>query len=190
MFFWNRCNRCGCGCDNDTDQIITIRGYTGPTGPTGATGPTGPTGPTGATGPTGPTGPTGSPLNQNATIYNTAEQALTNNTALTLPTVLTNNNMTIANNSITVPATGEYLVSYNVNSATDATDEDNIGIAVNGTINNGTKLALSQTDGISGTYMLNLSENDVITLVPTITAATELDNIGGPSAHLTVLRIY
>lgn len=181
MFFWNRCNRCGCGCDGTTNPITIIRGYTGPTGPTG---------PTGATGPTGPTGPTGSTLNQNATTYNIAEQALTSGTALTLPTVLTNNNMTVANNSITVPATGEYLVSYTVNSATNAATGDNVGIAINGTINNGTKLSLSQTDGIAGTYMLNLNANDVVTLVPTITTATELNADGGTSAHLTVLRIY
>lgn len=181
MFFNSCCSRFNTCCDND-QEVITI-GVQGPTGPTGATGPTGPIGPT------GPTGPTGTPLNENATTLNNGTQAITSGTALTLPTTLTNNSLTIGNDSITVTNAGTYLVTYNINSATGATDEDNVAIAINGVISTNTKRALSTTDGVSGTYVLNLNANDVLTLVPTVTGATELDDVGGPSAILSVVRI-
>lgn len=173
MFFNSCYNRCNC-CDNENEITTIIQG---------------PTGATGATGPTGPTGATGTAINENATILNTGTETITSGTALTMPTTLTNNGLTIANNSVTVLSTGTYFVMYGVNSATGATDEDNVAIAINGTINTNTERALSTTDGISGGYVLNLNANDVITLVPTVTGATELDDIGGPSVFLTIIRI-
>lgn len=184
--FFNSCCSCNSNCCNSRDQDIITIGVQGPTGPTG---PTGPIGPTGATGPTGPTGATGTAVNENATTLNNGTQELTSGTALTLPTTLTNNGLTIGNDSITVAETGTYFVMFSLNSATDATDQDNVGIAINGAISTNTRRPLSSTDGVSGGYILNLTANDAITLVPTITGATELDDVGGPSAVLTVVRI-
>lgn len=167
-------------------------GATGPQGPiglTGATGATGPQGPQGPVGPQGPQGPAGSTPNQNATLYNTASQTLTSGTALTVPTVLTNNGLTASTNSLTVPATGTYLVSYTVNRTTGTSNTDSVGIAIGGTLQAGTQMSLSSSQGVSGTYVLNLTNGNVITLVPTISGTSTVNNTGGPSATLTVVRI-
>ncbi len=192
MFFCN--NSCGCYNQNSCcgRNYIGVPGPTGPQGPAGAvgaTGPQGPIGPTGATGPVGPQGPTGITPNQNSSIYNGATQTITSGTALTLPTVLTNNGLTTDGSSITVAESGTYLVSYVVNEATTATGTDNVGIAVDSTINTATQTPLSTTDAVGGSYVLNLTAGSSITLVPTVAGATSIDATGGPSASLTVMRI-
>lgn len=168
-------------------------GATGPQGPVGATGPQGaqgPAGPAGATGPQGPQGPTGPALNENATIYNAASQSLTSGTAVSLPTVLTNNSLTTTTaNTITVPSAGAYQISYTASAATGAVSGDNVAVAVNGVVQTPTQRSLSTTQGVSATYVLNLSANDAITIVPTVTGATTLTNTGEPSATLTVIRV-
>lgn len=168
-------------------------GATGPQGPVGATGPQGaqgPAGPVGATGPQGPQGPTGPALNENATIYNAASQSLTSGTAVSLPTVLTNNSLTTTTaNTITVPSAGAYQISYTASAATGAVSGDNVAVAVNGVVQTPTQRSLSTTQGVSATYVLNLSANDAITIVPTVTGATTLTNTGEPSATLTVIRV-
>lgn len=168
-------------------------GATGPTGPTGITGATGPTGPTGVTGPTGatgPTGPTGATLNQSATIFNNTTQNIASGAAVTLTEALANNNLdTSTANSIKLTDAGTYEVSYTTGIATSAAATDTIGVAVNGVVVNGTKSTLSATQGVSGTYVINVPENAVITLVPTVTAATNLTANSSPSATLTVIRL-
>lgn len=168
-------------------------GATGPQGPVGATGPQGaqgPAGPVGPAGATGPQGPTGPALNENATIYNAASQSLTSGTAVSLPTVLTNNSLTTTTaNTITVPSAGAYQISYTASAATGAVSGDNVAVAVNGVVQTPTQRSLSTTQGVSATYVLNLSANDAITIVPTVTGATTLTNTGEPSATLTVIRV-
>lgn len=168
-------------------------GATGPQGPVGATGPQGaqgPAGPVGPAGATGPQGPTGPALNENATIYNAASQSLTSGTAVSLPTVLTNNSLTTTTaNTITVPSAGAYQISYTTSAATGAVSGDNVAVAVNGVVQTPTQRSLSTTQGVSATYVLNLSANDAITIVPTVTGATTLTNTGEPSATLTVIRV-
>lgn len=165
-------------------------GATGPQGAQGPAGPAGPVGPAGATGPQGPQGPTGPALNENATIYNAASQSLTSGTAVSLPTVLTNNSLTTTTaNTITVPSAGAYQISYTASAATGAVSGDNVAVAVNGVVQTPTQRSLSATQGVSATYVLNLSANDAITIVPTVTGATTLTNTGEPSATLTVIRV-
>lgn len=144
---------------------------------------------TGATGPTGPIGPTGPAFNQNATVYDSATQNAVSGSALSIPTVLTNNGLVTNATSITVPASGTYIVSYTVNATTGATSPDNVGIAVNGTIQSPTTSLLSATTHISGSYVLNLTANDVLTLVPTVTEQRNITAGGGPSVTFTVVRI-
>ncbi len=165
------------------------QGMRGPTGPAGATGATGPTGPAGATGATGPTGPAGVVSNQNATIANATNQAITSGTPLTLSTVVTNNGMTVTNNGITVPADGTYLVEYYVNRATSASGADSISIAVAGATNSNTSIPLIAQSTSSAQFVLNLTSGNTLTLVPIVTAATNLEATGGPSATLTVVRL-
>lgn len=150
------------------------------TGNIGQRGPTGPTGPTGATGPA---------FNQNATLYNAATQNATSGTALSFPTVLTNNGIVVSDTGATIPATGTYIVSYTVNATTGATTPDKVGIAINGTLSSPTENLLSSTEPISGSYVLNLTAGNVLTLVPTVAAQRNITATGGPSVTFTVARI-
>lgn len=199
--------RCGCGCsDSENRPVINTNptvvigptgaagpiGPTGPTGPRGLTGPTGPTGATGATGAAGapgPAGPAGEPINENAMIYNSEEQSLTSGTALTLSTEVTNNGLTVSSTAITTPVAGTYLIAYTTNTATGAAANDIIEVAINGTTQLPTRRLLSTTQGVTGAYVYNLGANASITLVPTVTGATNLTNTGGPSATLSVVRV-
>ena len=106
-----------------------------------------------------------------------------------LNTTLTNNDMTIDNNAITIPATGTYIVSYQVGDATDVSGTERIAIGINGTINTPTQVSLSNTEATGGTFILNLNSNDTITLIPTITGTSTINTIGGYSATLTAVRI-
>lgn len=164
-------------------------GETGATGPTGPQGPAGETGATGPAGPQGPAGPAGTSINQNSTIYTLGPQTAVSGTPLTLMNVLTNNGLTVAPDSLTVPASGTYLVSYTINEATGVNEGDYVSIKVNDTELPATRRSLSSTAGVSGTYVLDLVANDVVTIVPTETGNTQLVDTGGPSATLTVIRL-
>lgn len=172
-------NNCGCCGYRDPffPNISTANGATGPVGPRGATGPT------------GPTGEAGTVVNENATIVSTELQNITTATPLALSTVLTNNNLTVDNNSITVTESGTYLVSFTVNTATAAVGADNVGIAINTVVNASTRRTISSDYTTSGSFVLNLEANDAISLVPTVTNATSISSTGGPSASLTVVRL-
>ena len=146
-------------------------------------------GPQGPAGPQGPVGPPGTLVNENATIYNGGAQAIATGTPLTFGTTLTNNGLTVAGTSITVPNAGTYLVNYSTGESTGAAGTDRVGIAINGSIIPGTERLLSPDSISSGTSVLNLAAGDVITIVPTITTATDLTADGGTSATLTVVRI-
>lgn len=186
------CCRRQCCCQPTQTIRPWILGPTGPMGPQGMTGPTGPIGPIGPTGPTGatgPAGPAGVVSNQNATIANATNQAITSGTPLTLSTVVTNNGMTVTNNGITVPADGTYLVEYYVNRATSASGADSISIAVAGTTNSNTSIPLIAQSTSSAQFVLNLTSGNTLTLVPIVTTATNLEATGGPSATLTVVRL-
>ena len=97
--------------------------------------------------------------------------------------------MTIADNAITIPATGTYIVSYQAGDATGASGTERIAIGVNGTINTPTQVSLSATEATGGTFVLSLTDGDAITLIPTITQSTTLNANGGYSATLTIVRI-
>lgn len=97
------------------------QGATGATGATGAVGPQGPVGPagpqgaTGATGATGAVGPQG-PAGTNDAIYagaNTAE-AIAPNAIIPIARLAAtpNTTMTVADNAVTLPEAGTYLVHY------------------------------------------------------------------------------
>lgn len=174
-----------CCCRQSTQiQRPWIVGPTGPMGPQGMRGPTGPTGPTGAT------GETGTISNQNATILNTGDQALTSGTAITMSTVLTNNELTVADTTITATESGTYVVGYSVNKiSTDAGASSNVALSISGNINANTQRPLSTTSPATGVFVLNLTAGQTIALVPTITTPTTLQAANGPSASLTVVRI-
>lgn len=169
-----------------------LNGATGAVGPQGATGPQGvkgDTGPQGATGPTGPRGEDGQISNQNATIYSMAGQDLTSGNPLTLSSIKTNNGLIVGGTTITVPATGTYVVSYCMNKATNAAGTDSVSIAIDGTMDRTTSSPLSDSSTTCGHFVMNLDEGNALSLVPVVINATRLEGSGGPCATLTVIRI-
>ena len=168
------------------------KGDRGPQGEKGDAGPKGETGQKGETGPQGEQGVAGPPgviSNYSATIYSTSEQSVQNESVLTLDKTLTNNLMKVENNAIVVPAQGTYLISYSINFSQTATAGDSVLVAVNGVSNDATKRHLSKESHVSGSVLLNLKNNDKVTLKVALTSNLMIENIGGPSASLTVMNI-
>ncbi|WP_243514147.1 BclA C-terminal domain-containing protein, partial [Priestia filamentosa] len=107
--------------------LTGVTGVTGPTGLTGLTGVTGPTGLTGATGVTGVTGPTGltgatgtavtatslNAVNTGGSVY----AVVLGGTNIALPTQNIGGGITAnaGNTVFTVPTTGRYYITYQIN---------------------------------------------------------------------------
>lgn len=172
-------------------------GATGPAstvqGPTGATGATGNTGPTGATGSTGATGATGTNTTVNSmSALNTNGDTITvvlGGTSIPLPNNQVLDSFTVngANTLFTVPATGIYMLSYNI--ALTASLLVSSRIVVNGTPLAGS--IVSPTAGVS-----NLGVTLLATLTTGDTVGLELFGLagaavlqGGTGASLTVVRV-
>ena len=178
---------------------IGLQGVTGPTGAKGDKGEVGATGPTGARGEKGATGPTGargekgdngSISNQNATIFTMASQDLTSGTPLTMSSILTNNGLVISGgNSIIIPSTGTYIVSYSINKATNAAGTDSIVVAIDENLDRNTSRPLSDVATTNAHFVMNLTEGDSVSLIPIVINARRIEANGGPSAILTVVRI-
>ncbi len=206
MFFWFR-NNC-CGCNNDyydypVRNITRIVNPTGPTGPTGATGPTGPTGPqgpvgatgptgatgvTGATGPTGATGATGTNFNTYGSFYTTGPQTISSLASIALATTETSNNVTLSNNNITFTDAGVYYISYGVGTSTTATT-DKILLVLNSNQLTETGKQMSNTNGATGSIILNISAGDTLNLVTTATSTITVGSATEPAAFVNVNRI-
>ena len=186
-------------------------GATGPTGPTGAaglTGPTGDTGPTGPTGDTGPAGPTGiaglagatGPTGPTGTSVTSDSMSAANTTSTVIAVVLGGTNVPLPDNQnlntftvdgtntvFTVPATGEYLISYAV--ATTA------ALLVSSRITqNGAPIAASvitptvAASSLESTFIVPLTAGDTLSLqlFGLLGAATLL---GGASTYMTLVRV-
>ena len=98
-----------------------LTGPTGITGPTGFTGPTGITGPTGFTGPTGITGPniTTNSMFANNTLGGPISVILGGtNIPLSNNQSLGNFTVNASNDIFTIPVTGRYYLTYQVNTTT------------------------------------------------------------------------
>lgn len=157
--------------------------------PKGEKGQTGPQGLKGEKGETGVAGPPGLTPNINATIYNSAEQTISNNFSLLMPENLINNNFTIQDNGLTVPTTGTFLISFSINNATDATAGDCVGVAVNNVIIPASKRPITTTTNTSATFVTILNKNDVVTLVANVAQNRTLTASGAPSSMLSVMMI-
>ena len=189
------------GPTGDTGPIGPT-GDTGPTGPTGDTGPTGPTGDTGPAGPTGiaglagatgPTGPTGTSVTSDsmsaANTTSTVIAVVLGGTNVPLPDNQNLNTFTVdgTNTVFTVPATGEYLISYAV--ATTA------ALLVSSRITqNGAPIAASvitptvAASSLESTFIVPLTAGDTLSLqlFGLLGAATLL---GGASTYMTLVRV-
>lgn len=157
--------------------------------PKGEKGQTGPQGLKGEKGETGVAGPPGLTPNINATIYNSAEQTISNNLSLLMPENLINNNFTIQDNGLTVPTTGTFLISFSINNATDAAAGDCVGVAVNNVIIPASKRPITTTTNTSATFVTILNKNDVVTLVANVAQNRTLTASGAPSSMLSVMMI-
>ena len=175
--------------DTGPQGATGAKGETGPQGEIGPQGPTGPKGEMGVQGPIGPRGEDGQISNQNATIYSMAGQDLTSGNPLTLSSIKTNNGLIVGGTTITVPATGTYVVSYCMNKATNAAGTDSVSIAIDGTMDRTTSRPLSDSSTTCGHFVMNLDEGNALSLVPVVINATRLEGSGGPCATLTVIRI-
>lgn len=181
-----------CGCDRCCLMSIPgppgPQGPRGPAGPTGSTGPAGSIGPTGPTGPTGPAGPAGPAFNTFGSFYNPAEQVINTGTPVALTNTISANNMALVGNSVVIPATGEYLINYGVNTTANAVAGNNIFIAINGVAVAGTEVALSLNSGVSSSVILSLTMGNVVTIMPTAVGVTVF-SIGAPSTHMSISRL-
>lgn len=175
--------------DTGPQGATGAKGETGPQGEIGPQGPTGPKGEMGVQGPIGPRGEDGQISNQNATIYSMAGQDLTSGNPLTLSSIKTNNGLIVGGTTITMPATGTYIVSYCMNKATNAAGTDSVSIAIDGTMDRTTSRPLSDSSTTCGHFVMNLDEGNALSLVPVVINATRLEGSGGPCATLTVIRI-
>jgi hypothetical protein len=167
-------------------------GATGATGPAGPQGPTGNTGPTGATGATGATGPAGT-IGTFAFVTSTSVQALADNANVAFdgPTLLTGVTLS-PNTTMTVPASGSYLVNWGVSSAGSS---GTLAITVNGSV----QVALTQGTGggsaklIGMQGIVTLAAGDTVTLrnvsTTTFTISANGNGGGGNTAFLTLVRL-
>ncbi|MFR8230438.1 MAG: BclA C-terminal domain-containing protein, partial [Anaeromassilibacillus sp.] len=179
-----------------------VTGATGPTGPTGpsgatgvtgATGPTGPTGPSGATGATGATGPTGTAVTaNNMSTLNTTGSTIAvvlAGTPVPLPNEQVLNTFTAnaANTTFTVPATGNYLISYSVK--TTASLLLSSRILRNGTALPGSTVAPAvAVSGFANSQVANLNAGDTLQLqLFGLLGAAVLQ--GGTGASLVVVQL-
>lgn len=164
-------------CCNDTEVVPTTIKY-------------GPMGPTGATGLIGPTGPVGVAPNINATIFCDETQNITSDAFVTLNATLTENNVSIADNKITISSGGIYLISYSLNKFVNAgVDTDYMAININGVADVHTRRPIGNSFVSNGTIVMTLVAGDVIGLITNISQGQTITNNGGPSAMLTIAKI-
>ncbi|MFT4107136.1 MAG: collagen-like protein, partial [Lacrimispora sp.] len=170
-----------------------VEGPTGPTGPQGLIGPTGPTGPIGPDGIQGPTGPTGPSVTSNSmNAQNTTGAAivvLLGGTTIPLPNNQNLDGFTVngANTIFTVPATGTYLVTYQVNVTAGLLMS--MRVTRNGATIPGSVFApIVSVSAYTATTILTLNAGEQLSLQFFGLAGTATLQ-GGAGATLTVIRL-
>ncbi|MCQ2386884.1 MAG: hypothetical protein MJ066_00315 [Clostridia bacterium] len=153
-------------------------------------GPMGPRGPIGPQGPVGPQGPQGAPASFNSVYAGTnATTTVATNSAipLSLITSTPNNPFVVANNTITLPTAGTYLVSFFSNGYV-ATGIFDTTLYLNGTALPNETISQANTGGenIAGskTILVNTSAPATLSLYN-----TSADTATISSASITVSKI-
>ena len=170
--------------------LVVVQADIDPTGPTGDTGPTGIAGLAGATGPTGPTGVSVTSDSMSAANTTSAVIAVVlGGTNVPLPDNQNLNTFTVdgTNTVFTVPATGEYLISYAV--ATTAALLVSSQITQNGTpITASIITPTVAASNLESTFIVPLTAGDTLSLqlFGLLGAATLL---GGASTYMTHVRV-
>ncbi|MGE1210046.1 BclA C-terminal domain-containing protein, partial [Bacillus pumilus] len=177
-----------------------ITGATGATGSTGITGATGPTGATGITGPTGVTGVTGATGTGGFT--DTALYAA-NSSGPTIVTVAGGTNIPLPNfqnitgftangtsTVFTVPQTGKYYITYQVNTTTALLINTRLLLNGTTTISGSVQSPVISTSFINNTVIVNLTAGNTISLQFFGAVVTAILVGGGATgASLTIIRL-
>lgn len=202
IFFNSCCNNCGyippvvrgpqgpvgpAGPQGERGPVGAT-GATGATGTVGATGATGATGPTGATGETGATGATGPAFDTYGSFYTIGSQQVSSAANLPLTTTTSSNNITLADNTVTVPDAGIYWINYGVGASADGTTED-IFLRLNGANVAGTGREISNSGSVNGNIILSLNANSTLNLVTSSAANVTLGSAEEPATFLNITRI-
>lgn len=148
-----------------------------------------PRGEKGETGDTGPKGETGATSLLSASIYSSKEQDIENEMGLMLDETLSNNGLQVVGNAVIVPSAGAYFILFSVNYSITSSSGDSVAIAINGTPRTATKRHISSEAHVTGGVVLNLQASDSVSLMAITTGDNQIDNLGGPSASLTVIKI-
>lgn len=194
--------RSSLGCCTGTSGPTGETGPTGATGLAGATGlsgntgPTGETGITGAIGTTGATGATGTSLTANSMYASNTAGAtilvLLGGANISLPNNQNLGGFTVngANNTFTVPATGRYYLTYQLNTT--------LGLLVSSRLMKNTSTSLPGsiispavgTSSYNNDLIVTLNAGDTITLQFFGLIATAILTGGGSTgAALTIIRL-
>ncbi len=189
------------------DIIFPYR-LTGPTGSTGSTGSTGPTGSTGSTGSTGPTGNTGStgstgPTGSTGSIVTTNSMFANNTSGGSVSVVLGGTNIPLANNQslgnftvnasndvFTIPVTGRYHLTYQVNTTTALLAGTRLLLNASTPIPGSIFSPTLSTSNYSNNLITNLNAGNTISLqLFGILSVVNLVGGGSTGASLTIIRI-
>lgn len=165
------------------------QGKRGPQGEQGVQGIAGEIGPTGPKGDEGREGPPGLTPNINACVCNTLSQDINDEQEIVLDEEMVRNVVRFEGNGLVIPVSGLYIISFSVNYADGTAEDDCVGVAVNGTILQCSKRPITVNSSCGTTFIQNLDENDVVTLMPKVAQKRAISNHGGPSAMLTVVMI-
>lgn len=165
-------------------------GAIGPQGPQGPKGDKGDTGEKGEQGAKGDTGPVGTMPNINATIFCDEEQSIVSGFPVKLNAVITEHNVTVADNKIKISANGIYIISYSLNKFTSLGNEtDHMVLSINGIPDVHTRRPISNAFVSSGTVVMTLVAGDTIGISTDISQGQTVSNKGGPSAILTLAKL-
>lgn len=175
------------------DGNIGPAGATGATGLTGATGPTGLTGPTGATGGTGATGATGL-TSAFGYFANPGIQAVAISGTVDLTEMLKGSGgFALSNNGVLIPATGDYLVQYEILTATANVSVVLVG-SLSGVFQSSVYGLVGVDTNLTGMALLSLIGGETLTIVNNLTGAFNTSQSTGaifPTSpvSLTIMRM-
>lgn len=122
-------------------------------------------------------------------VYYPDPQQLTNEGELALSTVMSSNNLTLENNRVVISSSGTYLIAFSFNNSPSPTAGENIGLAINGTLKEGSQRPITKSTSVSAVMVMQLNANDVLSLICSVTTSQTITNSGSPSASLTAIKL-
>lgn len=177
----------------------SIHGATGPAGVTGAQGTQGPTGPQGLQGVAGATGATGpaNGLNAYGGMYSDTPQTLSiplgGVAEIAMPTAMPTQNVTYANNRLTVAQAGVYEINYSLNASATLGVAVSVAVRNNGVNIPSTLISRTLAAGVGtiyqGSTIVTLAAGSVLDLAIGALLAVSVTLGSGVNATLTVKKL-